>query len=187
MKRVETDLGIPVQTRVERIRPDSPDLFLSPLLFLHGRNSFTLSAPDVKNLRDYFDRGGFLFANAICASSRFTSSFASEMKKVFPDAELKPIPTDDPLFSNRYGGYAVEKLDIRKPARQGGRKLETTVHQEPPELLGIQKEGRWIVVFSPDDVSCALEKSGAVECSGYSPESAFKLSVNILLYAMEHL
>ncbi len=187
MRRVESDLGIPVRTRVDKIRADSPDLFYSPLLFVHGRNRFTLTEEEVTNLQDYFARGGFLFANALCASRSFTESFTKELGKIFPDAVLEPIPADDPIFSNRYGGYSITELEIRKPVRTTGNRASARITKEPPELTGIKKDGRWIVIFSPYDVSCALQNAATIETVGYTPDSAFRLSVNILLYAMEHL
>lgn len=187
MKRVADDFGIPVKTDVDRVRASSPDLFSYPILFLHGRNRLDFSDAEIENLRLYFERGGFLFANAICAGVPFRESLQAELARVFPENELKPIPPDDPLFSNRYGGFAIEKLDMRKPQRLDGKKTRTVVAPEPPELYGIEKEGRWIVVVSPYDVSCALERHGSVECVGYTTESALKLSINILLYAVEHL
>ena len=204
MKKINSELGIPAQTKVNRVRPDSAELFESPLLFLHGRNEFTLGEQDVLRLRNYFDWGGFLFANSICASGKFTRAFAAEMKKVFPDSEIAPIPPDDPIYTNRYGGWNIREIEVRLPKRQsvaaggadaiesapaaqGTPPVMSSITKGRPKLFGIQREGRWVVVFSPYDVSCALENSGAAECPGYSSESAYRLSVNIVLYAMEHL
>ena len=187
MKAIASEIGVPVETSVAKIRASAADLYRYPLLFLHGRTAFRFSESERRNLRQYFERGGFLFANSICASQPFNDSFRTEMKKIFPDAELRPIPPDDPIFSNRYGGYAIKSLDLRKPQRLEGRRIRSSLASAPPELLGIQHQGRWVVVFSPYDVSCALEKSGSVECAGYTAESAFKLSVNIVLYAVEFL
>ena len=106
------------------------------------------------------------------------------MKKVFPDARLEPVPPDDPLFSSLYGGKEIKTLAVRRP-RAGRRGWEEK--SEPPRLYGIKQDGRWVVVFSPFDVSCALEARSQSACPGYTPESAYNLSVNVVLYAMEHL
>ncbi|MDR1141691.1 MAG: DUF4159 domain-containing protein, partial [Planctomycetaceae bacterium] len=57
-----------------------------------------------------------------------------------------------------------------------------------PKLYGLklEEEDRWAVIFSPYDVSCALEKANSLECRGYTQDSAIQLSVNILLYTLEH-
>ncbi|MCR5360184.1 MAG: DUF4159 domain-containing protein [Thermoguttaceae bacterium] len=175
---------IPVQTVVRKVRPEADQLGGAPLLFFHGRQAFSLSADQTAALHDYFSWGGFLFANAVCGSRAFADSFAAEMKKVFPDARLEPIPADDPLFSSLYGGKEIKTLAVRRP-RAGRRGWEEK--SEPPRLYGIKQDGRWVVVFSPFDVSCALEARSQSACPGYTPESAYNLSVNVVLYAMEHL
>lgn len=187
MKQIAADFGIPVRTEVSRVSASSADLFQYPVLFLHGRNKLDFNEQQIENLRLYFERGGFLFANAICAAPAFRESLEAELARIFPDSVLKPIPPDDPLFSNRYGGFAIDKLDMRKPQRLDGNRFSSVIAAAAPELYGIEKQGRWVVVFSPYDVSCALERHGSVECVGYTTESALKLSINILLYAVEHL
>lgn len=187
MKTLKNELGIPVQNYVRRIKADSKDLYETPVLFMHGRNIFHFSPTEQKNLTVYFNRGGFLFANAICASENFKNSFKDEIRKIFPGSELVPIPSDDPIFSNIYGGFEIKEIEIRKREKIEGRKAGISVIKSKPELWGIKKDDRWIVVFSPHDVSCALEKTGAPECAGYSRSSAFQIAVNVFLYAVEHL
>jgi hypothetical protein len=57
-----------------------------------------------------------------------------------------------------------------------------------PELYGIRlsDEDRWLVLFSPYDVSCALERTNSIECRGYTQRSALQLATNVILYAIEH-
>ncbi|MDO4587180.1 MAG: DUF4159 domain-containing protein [Planctomycetia bacterium] len=189
MKAIQNQLGIPTQTFVSKIRANSKELFDYPILFMHGRNTFSFSKEEQENLRHYLDRGGFLFANSICASSTFSTAFADEMQKIYPEEsfQMQNVPLDDPVFSNEFGGFSIKNLEIQKAVRRSGQKIRSELIESPPELKGIQKDGRWIVLFSPYDISCALEKSGAIECSGYSQKSAFQLAVNVLLYAIEHL
>lgn len=187
MKTIRKELGIPVQTFVQRLKAGSFDLFQYPVLFMHGRNAFHFSEEERKNLDLYFDRGGFLFANAIGASESFRNALTEELKAIFPENGLEKIPLDDPLFSNLYGGFVIRTLEIRKPGVKEDRKGSSVQTQEAPELWGIKKDGRWIVVFSPWDVSCALERGGSYKYHGYSQKSAFILSTNILLYAIENL
>ena len=45
---------------------------------------------------------------------------------------------------------------------------------------------RWAVIFSPYDLSCALEKQNSLECTGYSRDDAEKIALNVLLYSLNH-
>ena len=160
-----------------------------PLLFMHGRGTFQFSDEQRKRLRTHLERGGFLFANAICSAEPFTIAFQTEMKKTFPNTEWKKIPSNDPIFSDNYGGFKIDTLDIRLPERTPGQPRTVTQNRQmQPELYGMRlsDEDRWLVVFSPYDVSCALEKASSLECRGYTQKSAFQLSANVILYALEH-
>ncbi|MBQ3388660.1 MAG: DUF4159 domain-containing protein [Thermoguttaceae bacterium] len=187
MRKIKEEQNIPVQTDVRRVTAEPDSLGGAPLLFFHGRQAFTLSESQAAALRDYFKWGGFLFANAVCASRPFADSFAAEMKKVFPESRLEPVPADDPLFSSLYGGKELRSVKIRKPVRREGGTNGWQTVEEPPRLYGIRQEGRWVVIFSNYDVSCALEARSSSRCAGYTPESAYDLSLNVVLYALEHL
>ena len=54
----------------------------------------------------------------------------------------------------------------------------------PPELDGIQIDGRLAVIFSPYDISCALEQHEALQCRGYTREDAARIALNVLLYSL---
>jgi len=160
-----------------------------PVLFMHGRGTFQFSEEQHRRLRTHLERGGFLFANAICSAEPFTTAFQSEMTKVFPNAKWERIPLNDPIFSDDYGGFKIDSLDMqlleRTPGQQG-----TIAKTRPiqPELYGIRlsDNDRWLVVFSPYDVSCALEKASSLECRGYTQRSALQLAANVILYAVAY-
>jgi len=161
-----------------------------PLLFTHGRGTFQISDEGQRRrLRTHLERGGLLFANAICSADPFTASFQAEMQRLFPNARWERIPPGDPVFSDDYGGFRIDTLNIRQvertPGQQGTRAL---TRQIQPELFGIRlsENDRWAVVFSPYDVSCALERTSSLECRGYTQESALKLAANVILYALAH-
>ena len=54
------------------------------MVFMHGRNAFRLTEGERKDLREYVERGGLLFADAICGNEAFADSFRREMALVFP-------------------------------------------------------------------------------------------------------
>ena len=104
------------------------------------------------------------------------------MKAVFPDHPLQKIPADDPLWSDARGGYDLQQVSIHEPAKNqpgGVRRLKS-----PPLMEGIKVDGRWVVVFSPIDLSCAMENGAAAQCRGYDKDDAARLGVNIILNAL---
>lgn len=163
-----------------------PGLFDYHMVFMHGRNSFHLTDVEREKLRTYVERGGMLFANAICASRYFEQAFRREMEATFPDRPLKPIPKDDPLYDNLYGGYDLSTVTRRDPgAASRSGTLEPVLRKLPPELEAIRVGERYGVIFSPYDLSCALERHDSPECQGYVREDARRIGLNVLLYSLQ--
>ena len=186
---LETHCNMRVDHQVRSVTVLDERLADYPLLFMHGRGTFEFSDEQHRRLRQHLERGGFLFANSICSADGFSTSFRSEMQKVFPNAQWQRIPLSDPIFSGNYGGFNIDSLDVRLPERvPGQQRTDTRTRQVQPELHGIRlsADDRWLVVFSPYDVSCALEKTNSIECRGYTQQSALRLSANVILYALEH-
>jgi len=64
------------------------------------------------------------------------------------------------------------------------RAWRTSIRSVEPFLEGIEIDGRFVVIYSKYDISCALERQASVACAGYMHEDAVRLAVNIILYAM---
>ena len=108
------------------------------------------------------------------------------MAAIFPDRKLERIPADDPLLSTTYGGFDLRTVSRRDPeAAAPGKPLEAAIHKVPPDLEGIKLGDRWGVVFSPYDLSCALEKQNSLECRGYTREDAARIGLNVVLYSLQ--
>jgi hypothetical protein len=168
------------------IAPTDPALFDHPLLFAHGRRGFSFTAAERKALKDYLDRGGFLFADAICASKPFAESLKTEMKAIYPEAQFTRIPPSHPLFTDEFHGFAISQVTLRDPSqRDENDPLVAKPVKTSPLLEGLEINGRIAVVLSPYDISCALEKGTSVECMGYVTEDAAKIAANVILYALQ--
>ncbi len=163
----------------------SDTLYEYPIVFMHGRGNFRWTAPERKALADYLENGGFLFADAICASSQFAESFRRELEQVFPDQKLTRIPPNHPLFSSEYGGFNLSRVTLNDPQlRQDGDRLDARRGEITPLLEGLEMNGRYAVIFSPYDISCALESATTLECKGYVRADAARIGTNIILFAM---
>ena len=58
------------------------------------------------------------------------------------------------------------------------------VRIDAPMLEGIEIDGRFAVIYSRYDISCALENQASLACDGYEEADSMKLAMNIVLYAM---
>ena len=181
------ELKIRTHVRPELLDITDPALFDYHLVFMHGRTAFHLTDGERQQLKRYIERGGMLFADSICASRAFSESFRREMAAMFPDRKLERIPAGDSLWSTAYRGFNLRTVSRRDPkASVPGKPLEAAILKVPPDLEGIKLGDRWGVVFSPFDLSCALEKENSLECRGYTREDAARIGLNVVLYSLQH-
>lgn len=183
---MERQLEMRVDYEKRLVAPNDPKLYDFPILFLHGRRAFRFTAEERAALKDFLDRGGFLFADAICANKEFADSLRAELREIYPTANFARIPPSHPMFTDEFRGFDVTSVMLRDPQiRSDDDPLTAKLVKTTPLLEGIEIEGRLVVVLSPYDISCALEKGASLECKGYTTADAAKLGANVLLYALQ--
>jgi hypothetical protein len=192
LRAASKELELNVSDEERMISPEEEALFRHHLVFMHGRHKFQFSTQERKQLAEYLKRGGMIMADAICASREFTESFRHEIEEItklmkdVPDVgRLARIDVHDPLFTTEYGGYDIRRVKRRDPAaRVRGEPLRAKTRETAPDLEGLKIGEHYGVIFSPYDISCALEKQVSLECDGYTPEDAARIGLNILLYSL---
>ena len=192
LRAASKELELNISDEDRQISPADDALFRHHLVFMHGRHRFQFSPQERQQLADYLERGGMIMADSICASKDFAISFRNEikeitklMKKVPPTGQLSRIAVDDPLFTKEYGGYDIQRVQRRDPTtRARGQKLLAKNRETAPDLEGLRVGEHYGVIFSPYDISCALEKQVSLECDGYIPEDAARIGLNIVMYSL---
>jgi hypothetical protein len=147
------------------------DLLQAPVLYISGSQAPDLM-PHARKLRDYVDRGGFIFAEACCRdSSAFDKAFQDLMKAVFPEPEytLQSIPPGHPVWRMQ---------DMVRPGSP------YVAH-----LYGVEYGCRTCVVYCDQDLSCYWELARPGQWSRYPADvvehisDALAIGVNVLTYA----
>jgi hypothetical protein len=152
---------------------------------MHGRRDFRLTPAERTRLAEYLQRGGTLLSESICASKQFTTAFRRELAATLPGHAIERIPADDPIFTSSYGGFDIRQVTLRDPeSTENEQPLQARTRQVEPQLEGIRLDGRWAVIFSPYDISCALEDHEAIGCRGYIRADAARIGLNVLMYAL---
>lgn len=179
-RAVEQAIGVPVPTEERSVAWDDPRLFRYPLLFLHGSRAFVPTVADRRKLRQHLDHGGVLIADACCGSPTFDVAFRKFAALLYPKHPLRVIPHGHEIYSGRNGSQ-IDRVHLRRRvAGQGGIEVIESV----PEIEGIEVDGRYVVLYSRWDLSCALDGRGATRCAGYVRDDAVRLAVNLVLYGM---
>lgn len=182
MVALNETLGLAASTRATAIVATDADLYKYPLVMMHGRTSFTMSDAEVEALRTHLDRGAVLFADACCGAPQFDASFRDLVARLYPDKEFKRIPPDHEMFTTKIG---ADLSQVRRRVPSGpGAGLNDEIMVGAPFLEGIEVDGRYTIIYSRFDISCALQKQSSAACLGYLPKSALKLALNVVLYSM---
>ena len=169
LKEIRTRTGIGVSERPATTRLTDPALWSYPYLYMTGHDNVRFSDEEVGILRRYLEAGGFLHADD---NYGMDASFRREIRRVFPDAELREVPVDHPVYHVMY-----EFADgLPKIHRHDG---------EPPRGFGIFHGGRMVVYYSfESDLGNGWEDAETYDDTPAVREQAFRMGVNIFLYAL---
>ena len=178
---------IPVSPQERLVAPNDPNLPDYPIAYVHGRRAFRWSQAERKAIKRFIDNGGVILGDAICANEEFANALRREMQAIFPSAQWVAIPPSHSMFTASYQGFEVSTVTLRDPRQRTRRDQRLSVRNEriSPRLEGIEIDGNFVVIFSPYDISCAMENRPSLECRGYVRGDAAKLAVNLILYAMQ--
>lgn len=132
LKFVRENTPIDADPRYYFVDLASEDLFSYPFLFMTGHGNVVFSNPEVYRLREYLQRGGFLYIDDDYGLDR---SVRREMKKVFPDQDFVELPYSYGLFRAHFD------------FPQGLPK--THEHDDkPPRGFGLFYKGRLVVFYT---------------------------------------
>lgn len=155
-----------------------------PLIFMHGRGELKFNEAQRSTLRNYLKNGGFIFADSICADEQFTASFRREMAVIL-NGELQPLNENHELLQgNRFSGYDIRQVNVIDPQRTKDQ-IAAKRSRITPQLEIANLEDRVVVVFSPLDLSCALESRHSLQCRGYMRDDAARIGINVILFGLQ--
>lgn len=172
---------IQIRSSVDAVALTEKSLASLPLIWVHGRTEFEWTETQRTVLRAYLRRGGVVLASAICGNEAFNTAFRRELNLVLPDAPLQMMPSDHPALSDRFGGFSLNDVTIRQPT-DTGRSVEIRRRRGAPVIEFAETDSLVRVLFSPLDLSCALESRNSIQCPGYSTDDAAKVIANLLLF-----
>jgi hypothetical protein len=170
------------------VRATDPELFQCPFLFASDVGTAGLSAEEAESLREYFLKGGFLWADDFWGD-RALSHWLGQMQRVLPGHELVELePGNHPIFSSFYSVQQLPQIpSIQFWRSSGGQTSERGAESAYPKLYGIHDDrGRLVMVMSHNtDIADGWERE-AEEFAffhAFSPY-AYAVGINIAIYSM---
>jgi hypothetical protein len=173
-----------VQPKTPKLAANSPELDKYPIAYIQGRSKFVFSDDELTGIQRHLRNGGMVLGDAICGSEDFAASVRREFSRALPEAIWRTLPPDHPLLLKEGpGGFDLRNVLLIDP-NTGGKDLEKAKREGPVEIDALEWNGRLVVLFSPNDLSCAMESKHSLQCRGYTREDAFRIGMNMLLYAL---
>jgi hypothetical protein len=198
---ISVRLGELTKTRVTRDKagdPDyitvsatDPDLFQCPYLLVEDGGSARFKDGEVRKLREYLLKGGFIFASDYWGT-RAGEQWAGEIGRVLPGDRFPVIdlPPEHPIWQSMFVVKTVPQMaSFQFWTRSGGGISERGSDSDEVHVRGIADEhGRLMVVMIHNsDIPDAWEREAEDPQYFYrfSPD-AYSVGIDIVVYAMTH-
>lgn len=177
LKHIDQGTTLNVQFKRIPVDPAKDDIFAFPVLVMIGQRGFSFSDEARKRLREYLDHGGVLVVDCAVGSSEFDTSFRKEIRLLYPDRELKPLPDNHPIFTFVTDARRVELAPLAQ---------QQLPNVNSARLEAIEVDGLLPVIYSPISLSAGWEQLPRAYNRGYADADALKLGMNLLMYVVTH-
>jgi hypothetical protein len=169
---IKTKVGVDIAEEEAHVSILDESLFSYPILFLTGHGRILLSDEEVLRLRTYLLKGGFLYVDDDYGMDK---SFRSVMKKIFPERELIELSFSHGIYHIYY------RFENGLPK----------IHEHdnhPPQGFGIQDDNNRVMVFYTyeTNISDGWADPQVHKDPPEKREAAFKMGVNILVWALQN-
>ena len=160
-------------------------LFNYPLIYFVEPGYMDLSDEEAKRLREYALRGGFLFLDDFWGSYEW-ENVREQMRRVFPEYEIKDLAPDHSLFHCYFD--IKEVIQVPGIGSWLGRGETHEKGGIVPHYMGVQDEkGRLFAFIARNcDLGDAWEWIDDPRYPLKYGLAAYRVGINVIIYAMTH-
>ncbi len=168
--------GIPVAPEGVVVDLAGPELFRYPFVFFTGHIPVRFSAAESRNLREYVERGGFIFIDDHNhdIDGAFHKTVTAELARIFGAGSLRQIPNDHELY-RAFFNFDGPPTTSHELSGWG----DNLIHEH---LYGIEVAGRIGVLYSNKDY--ASEWNYHPENKRFLAIDNTRFGVNVIVYAL---
>lgn len=166
-----TNINVSLEPKVVRLG-DFDEMCRHPFVFMTSEGYFDLPPQEEWNLREFLERGGFIFADDCVYAAREDRFFRDYIKliaKLFPDNPMRRIPADHEIF------HIYFDFPNGSPHMQG----------VPHGAHGLFERGtgRIMTYLDPGDLHCGwMMRYWGTEKN----IQAIKMGINVIIYFLTH-
>ena len=167
--------GINVDMLSYKIVPiGSPEIFNYPFGYISEPGMMRLNEQEVKNFREFIDRGGFVMLDDFDGPRMF-QVMQENMRKVFPDREMYRVG-DDHAILHTY--YDIDSFYVESPYNVGGDAAFFGINDSKGDLA--------VLICFNNDIGDFWEYIDEPVYAVRPSAEALKLGINFILYSMTH-
>ncbi|WP_299247536.1 DUF4159 domain-containing protein [uncultured Lacinutrix sp.] len=171
IKFCNANIDTKMNEKPETVEAGSTDIFQYPLLHMTGHGNVFFNEDEAKNLRNYLISGGFLHIDDNYGMQQYITK---ELKKVFPNQELKELPSNHDIFKT---AFSFPK-GLPKIHEHDGKR---------PQAFGLFHENRLVLVFTLEsDLGDGWEDQEVHNDPADVRLKALQMGANIVKYAFEN-
>ncbi len=166
---------------------DGDDVDYWPFLLVGLAQSWNLSDAQVANLREYLNRGGFLFCDSFYGTGNW-EAFAAGLRRIFPDRPIEDLTDDHPIFHTLYDLPNMTKVQIPNMNSLMAGGPGWMADGRVPRWRGVSDEtGRLMILIAfNNDVMDAWQWADDPRYPADKANLALRLGANVVVYAMTH-
>ena len=177
--------NIKVADQEKTIDLTKPELFRFPFIYAVEVGHMDLTEEEASSLREYLQRGGFMFCDDFWGSQEW-ENFQRNMAKVLPGSKVVDIPRDHAIFHCYY-----DIQQILQVPNVGNALYQNITHEQDgfvPFCRGIfDDNGRLMVVINWNtDIGDAWEWADLPGYPAKYSTYAYQMGINAIVYAMSH-
>lgn len=143
-----------------------------PVLYFSGGRSLNFTAPQRETLRKYLLSGGMAWFDSVVGSPYFYKSSLAELQKILPEAQLRRLPEDHPIFH-----MVDDSVKVNTKTRR----------DVMPVLDGVYIGSRVAAVVSPYGLGAGWDNAAPdliKMADYYEHPHAVRLGLNLVAYSM---
>lgn len=161
------NLKTSISKDVPYVSVGSPDLFQYPFVHMTGHGNVVFSTSEAENIRTYLEAGGFIHIDDNYGMDEF---IRIEIKKIFPNQELVELPSNHPIFNQKFKFNGLPKIHEHDGKRA--------------QAFGIFLEGKLVLVYTYEtDLGDGWEDQSVHNDPPEKRKEALQMGANILMYA----
>jgi hypothetical protein len=167
-----------------------PLLFECPFVMMTEVGNAYISPEEAKKMREYLQKGGFLWADDFWGSYAW-EHWVREIHKVLPanEYQIVELPKDHPLFKQQFQIARVPQIASINFWSGTGSTSERGSDSAVPHAMGIaDSKGRLMVLMTHNtDFGDAFEREGDDPTYFYNfSVEGYGFGINVLLYSLSH-